>query len=147
MTEQGTSGAPRGLYKKLITDPLQVVDEALEGFVGAHSGLGTFAGYVGRGFADAAACGIVFCIATPEFTLDAIRPASPGPGVTMGYGNYAGDGDHGVTLALVARQKLDKRSPVSADPGATSFAIVVDALVGRGERVSALVPTPRRVDA
>jgi dihydroxyacetone kinase len=60
MAMQGTSGVPRGLHKKLIDDPRQVVDEALEGFVGAHSGLVALAGYVGREFADATACGNVF---------------------------------------------------------------------------------------
>src|SRR5258707_864420 len=77
-------------YKKLINDPFEAVDEALEGFVAAHAELVSlaeprvvvrrqpaedkvglvigggsghepaFVGYVGRGIADAAACGNVF---------------------------------------------------------------------------------------
>lgn len=79
MATQGASGVPRGLYKKLINDPLQVVDEALEGFFGAHSGLVTFAGYVGRGFADAAACGNVF--ASPPRRSSSMRSGRRPPAV------------------------------------------------------------------
>ncbi|HEX7471894.1 MAG TPA: dihydroxyacetone kinase subunit DhaK, partial [Candidatus Limnocylindrales bacterium] len=86
----GPSPLPSGVYKKLINDPFDVVDEALEGFVAAHAGIVAFAeprvvvrrspardkvglvigggsghepafvGYVGAGLADAAACGNVF---------------------------------------------------------------------------------------
>ncbi len=113
--------ADRERYKKLINDPLEVVDEALEGFVAAHGDLvrlaarrvvarpapipgkvgfvvgggsghePAFAGYVGDGLADAAACGNVFASPPPDVVLDAIRAASGGAGVVMGYGNYAGD--------------------------------------------------------
>jgi dihydroxyacetone kinase-like protein len=107
--------------KKLINDPLEIVDEALEGFAAAHAdvvrlaalrvvarvvpvadkvglvvggGSGhepAFVGYVGDGLADAAACGNVFASPSADVILEAIRVASAGRGVVTGYGNYAGD--------------------------------------------------------
>jgi phosphoenolpyruvate---glycerone phosphotransferase subunit DhaK len=108
-------------FKKLINDPFDAVDEALEGFVAAHAdivafaearvivrrapGAGkvglvvgggsghepAFAGYVGTGLADAAACGNIFASPPPNVVLAAIHAADHGRGVLMGYGNYAGD--------------------------------------------------------
>ena len=108
-------------FKKLINDPFDVVDEALDGFVDAHSSLiamheprvvvrrspagskvgivvgggsghePAFSGYVGLGMADAAACGNIFASPPPDVILSAIRAANHGRGVLMAYGNYAGD--------------------------------------------------------
>ena len=108
-------------YKKLINDPFEAVDEALEGFVAAHAEIVTFAeprvvarrkpaadkvglvigggsghepafaGYVGAGLADAAACGNIFASPPPNVVLAAIHAANHGRGVLMSYGNYAGD--------------------------------------------------------
>lgn len=108
-------------FKKLINDPFDAVDEALEGFVAAHADIVAFAeprvivrrnpsagkvglvvgggsghepafgGYVGTGIADAAACGNIFASPPPNVVLAAIRAANHGRGVLMGYGNYAGD--------------------------------------------------------
>src|SRR5439155_12631677 len=108
-------------YKKLINDPFDAVDEAIEGFVAAHAGIvalgqprvvvrrtpardkvglvvgggsghePAFLGYVGTGIADAAACGNIFASPPPNVVLDAIHAANHGRGVLMGYGNYAGD--------------------------------------------------------
>ena len=50
-----------------------------------------FAGYVGAGMADAAACGNVFASPPPDDILTAIRVANMGQGVVLTYGNYAGD--------------------------------------------------------
>ncbi|SMC82928.1 homodimeric dihydroxyacetone kinase [Primorskyibacter flagellatus] len=50
-----------------------------------------FAGYVGRGLADAAAVGNVFASPSPEQILDATRAANGGVGVVYLYGNYTGD--------------------------------------------------------
>jgi dihydroxyacetone kinase len=50
-----------------------------------------FLGYVGVGFADAAACGNVFASPPMDVVLDAIHAADRGRGVVMSYGNYAGD--------------------------------------------------------
>ena len=109
------------MLKKLLNDPFDAVDEMLDGFVTAHAdvvrlaaprvvarreaahdkvglvvggGSGhepAFAGYVGAGLADAAACGNVFAAPSPDVCLDAIRAASSGRGVLLCYGNYAGD--------------------------------------------------------
>ena len=109
------------MLKKLINDPFDAVDEMLEGYVAAHAdvvrlaaprvvarrlpggskvglviggGSGhepAFAGYVGAGLADAAALGNVFAAPSPDVCLAAIRAASSGRGVLLGYGNYAGD--------------------------------------------------------
>ena len=107
--------------KKLINDPFEAVDEAVEGFVTAHAdilalvaprvvarrspapdkvgvviggGSGhepAFLGYVGEGLADAAAIGNVFAAPPAEVVLEAIRAADHGQGVLQLYGNYAGD--------------------------------------------------------
>jgi dihydroxyacetone kinase len=109
------------MLKKLINDPFDAVDELLDGFVTAHAdvvrlaaprvvarregasgkvglvvggGSGhepAFAGYVGRGGADAAALGNVFAAPSPDVCQEAIRAASSGRGVLLSYGNYAGD--------------------------------------------------------
>jgi dihydroxyacetone kinase len=109
------------VFKKLINDPFDVVDEALDGFVTANSQLiglqeprvvvrrapaadkvgivvgggsghePAFSGYVGLGMADAAACGNIFASPPPNVILSAIRAANHGRGVLMAYGNYAGD--------------------------------------------------------
>ncbi len=50
-----------------------------------------FAGYVGRGLADAAAVGNVFASPAPEQIMDAARAADGGAGVLFLYGNYTGD--------------------------------------------------------
>jgi len=50
-----------------------------------------FAGFVGDGLADAAACGNVFAAPTPDVILAATRAVDRGKGVLYVYGNYAGD--------------------------------------------------------
>ncbi len=117
----GPSSAPRATFKKLINDPFEVVDEALDGFVVAHADLvalaqprvvvrrnpardkvglvvgggsghePAFPGYVGLGLADAAACGNIFASPSAEVVVAAIRAADHGRGVLLAYGNYAGD--------------------------------------------------------
>jgi dihydroxyacetone kinase-like protein len=107
---------------KILNDPRDVVNEALEGLVAASQGElrridGTtavvrsqlaasriglligggsgheplFAGFVGEGLADAAACGNVFAAPTPDVILAATRAVDRGKGVLYVYGNYAGD--------------------------------------------------------
>ena len=107
---------------KILNDPRDVVNEALEGLVAASHGElrpidGTtavvrsqlaasriglligggsgheplFAGFVGEGLADAAACGNVFAAPTPDVILAATRAVDRGKGVLYVYGNYAGD--------------------------------------------------------
>jgi dihydroxyacetone kinase phosphoprotein-dependent L subunit len=50
-----------------------------------------FAGYVGRGLADAAAVGNVFASPSPSHIVEAARAADGGVGILMLYGNYTGD--------------------------------------------------------
>jgi dihydroxyacetone kinase-like protein len=127
-------------YKKLINDPFDAVDEALDGFVTAHAdivafaeprvvvrrkpGAGkvglvvgggsghepAFAGYVGAGIADAAACGNIFASPPPNVVLGAIHAANHGRGVLMGYGNYAGDVmNFGLAAQLASAEGIDVR--------------------------------------
>ena len=72
------------------------VDGPRDGKVGIVIGGGSghepaFAGYVGRGLADAAAVGNVFASPSPEQIMDAARAADGGAGVVFLYGNYTGD--------------------------------------------------------
>ncbi|WP_345900453.1 dihydroxyacetone kinase family protein, partial [Martelella sp. UBA3392] len=72
------------------------VDGPRDGKVGIVVGGGSghepaFAGYVGRGLADAAAVGNIFASPSPEQILDAARAADGGAGVVFLYGNYTGD--------------------------------------------------------
>lgn len=50
-----------------------------------------FAGYVGRGLADAAPCGNIFASPSPSQIMDAGIAADGGAGVLFLYGNYTGD--------------------------------------------------------
>jgi dihydroxyacetone kinase len=137
--------------KKLINDPFAVVDEALEGFVAAHDSvvaLGAprvvvrrnpakdkvgfvvgggsghepaFAGYVGHGFADAAACGSVFASPPPDVVLAAIHAANLGRGVLMAYGNYAGDVmNFGLAMQMAKTEGIDVREVRVADDVASA---------------------------
>ena len=70
------------------------VDGPRSGKVGVVVGGGSghepaFAGYVGRGLADAAAVGNVFASPSPEQILDAARAVDGGAGVVFLYGNYS----------------------------------------------------------
>ncbi|MDV7272155.1 dihydroxyacetone kinase subunit DhaL [Thioclava sp. A2] len=72
------------------------MDGPRDGKVGIVIGGGSghepaFAGYVGRGLADAAAVGNVFASPSPEQIMDAARAADGGAGVMFLYGNYTGD--------------------------------------------------------
>lgn len=72
------------------------VDGPRDGKVGIVVGGGSghepaFAGYVGRGLADAAAVGNIFASPSPEQILDAARASDGGAGVLFLYGNYTGD--------------------------------------------------------
>ncbi|MFQ7877791.1 dihydroxyacetone kinase subunit DhaK, partial [Enterocloster sp.] len=50
-----------------------------------------FAGFVGRGLADAAACGNVFASPDPGTIMEVGQAVNGGRGVLFIYGNYAGD--------------------------------------------------------
>lgn len=72
------------------------VDGPRDGKVGVVIGGGSghepaFAGYVGRGLADAAAVGNVFASPSPEHIKEAAMAVDGGAGVVLLYGNYTGD--------------------------------------------------------
>ena len=50
-----------------------------------------FAGYVGRGFADAAVAGDVFASPSTQLVYQVSKQAQQGAGMILGFGNYAGD--------------------------------------------------------
>lgn len=50
-----------------------------------------FAGYVGKGLADASALGEIFTSPSPDIIIEAAKAADRGKGVLFVYGNYAGD--------------------------------------------------------
>ena len=74
--------------------------------VGGGSGhFPAFAGLVGPGLADAAACGDVFASPSAEQVRRTIRAVDAGAGVLMLFGNYAGDVMHfGLAAEHVAKQ-------------------------------------------
>jgi dihydroxyacetone kinase len=110
-----------GTIKKLINDPVDVVDELLAAFVAAHGDIVSLPaprvvgrsrpggekvgvtigggsghepamlGYVGLGLADTAAAGNIFAAPSPEIIAESIRLADHGRGVLLAYGNYMGD--------------------------------------------------------
>ena len=143
--------------KKLINDPFAAVDEMLEGFVAVHAGLvrlaaprviarrepsagkvgivvgggsghePAFAGYVGAGFADAAACGNVFASPPPDVCLDAIRAASTGHGILVSYGNYSGDIlNFGLAAQLAAADGIEVREVRVSDDVASAPPAEID---------------------
>lgn len=50
-----------------------------------------FAGYVGKGLADASALGEIFTSPSPDIIIEAAKAADRGQGVLFVYGNYSGD--------------------------------------------------------
>ena len=106
---------------RLVNNPAEFADEALDGFVAAHrrwvrrvpgdvirntpkmpghvavvSGGGSdhypaFSGLVGRGLAHGAAIGNVFASPSAQQVYSVAKVASSGGGVLLAFGNYAGD--------------------------------------------------------
>jgi dihydroxyacetone kinase len=80
-----------------------------------------FAGYVGSGMADAAACGNIFASPPPNVVLAAIRAANMGRGVLLAYGNYAGDVmNFGLAAQMAAAEGIDVREIRVADDVASA---------------------------
>lgn len=50
-----------------------------------------FHGFVGKGLADAAACGNIFASPNPELIYETAKAVDEGKGILFIYGNYAGD--------------------------------------------------------
>ncbi|WP_174279644.1 dihydroxyacetone kinase family protein, partial [Sphingomonas bacterium] len=76
-----------------------------------------FAGYVGRGLADAAVIGNVFASPSPRPIAEGTRAISGGRGVVHLYGNYSGDVmNFGMAAELCAADGIEVRSvPVIDD--------------------------------
>jgi dihydroxyacetone kinase-like protein len=94
-----------------------------------------FAGFVGEGLADGAACGNVFAAPPPDVVLEATRVLDQGAGVLYVYGNYAGDvmnfdiaaelaAEEGIRVATVRvwddvasapRERLPERRGIAGD--------------------------------
>lgn len=108
--------------RKIINNPDNVVEEMLEGYIGAYNkyfekhpelnvvisrqrrkdkvalviGGGSghepmFSGFVGKGLADAAACGNIFASPDPNTIYQTGKAVDQGKGVIFVYGCYAGD--------------------------------------------------------
>lgn len=92
-----------------------------EGKVGIVVGGGSghepaFAGYVGRGLADAAPLGNIFASPSPSQIMDAGFAADGGAGVVFLYGNYTGDVmNFGMAADAMAEQGITARSFVVTD--------------------------------
>lgn len=94
-----------------------------------------FAGYVGRGLADAAPLGNIFASPSPSQIIDAGFAADGGAGVLFLYGNYTGDvmnfgmaaeglAEHGITarsfvvtddIASAPADRIDERRGIAGD--------------------------------
>lgn len=126
---------------KLFNDPAEFVQDAIEGFLDAHSELvigvpggvvraqeppkpkvavivgggsghyPAFAGVVGVGFADGAVVGNVFTSPSAEDAFNVAKAANSGAGVIITSGNYAGDVMH-FTAASERLRELGIESDV-----------------------------------
>lgn len=73
------------IYKNKRTDKVALV-------IGGGSGHEPlFSGFVGKGLADAAACGNIFASPNPDLIYRTAKAVDNGKGVLFVYGNYAGD--------------------------------------------------------
>lgn len=80
-----------------------------------------FAGYVGRGLADAAPLGNIFASPSPSQIMDAGIAADGGAGVLFLYGNYTGDVmNFGMAEEALAEQGIKAKSFVVTDDVASA---------------------------
>ena len=108
---------PRHL-RRLDDSPRSIIalDGPRAGKVGVVIGGGSghepaFAGYVGRGLADAAAVGSVFASPSPKPILDCTKAVHGGAGVVYLYGNYAGDVmNFDLAAKMAGREGIEVRS-------------------------------------
>lgn len=86
-----------------------------------------FAGYVGKGLADAAALGNVFASPSPAQIMDAGFAADGGIGVLFLYGNYTGDVmNFGLAEEGMAKAGVTARSFVTTDDVASASIDKID---------------------
>ncbi|PRY57559.1 homodimeric dihydroxyacetone kinase [Knoellia remsis] len=80
-----------------------------------------FAGWVGRGFAHAAACGNTFASPPATHVASVARAAQTGGGIVLGFGNYAGDVLHfGQAAEILRSEGHDVRILTVADDVASA---------------------------
>ncbi len=114
--------------RRLDSSPRSVVgrDGPRPGKVGIVIGGGSghepaFAGYVGRGLADAAAVGSVFASPSPKPILECTKAADGGAGVIYLYGNYAGDVmNFDLAAKMAAREGIEVRTVRVSDDVASA---------------------------
>ncbi|WP_102224774.1 dihydroxyacetone kinase subunit DhaL [Acidimangrovimonas sediminis] len=123
LIEGMVSAHPRHLRAEGETGrAIVAVDGPREGKVGIVVGGGSghepaFAGYVGRGLADAAPLGNIFASPSPSQIFDAGWAAEGGAGVLFLFGNYTGD----VMNFAMAAERLER-----AEVAAQCFAVTDD---------------------
>lgn len=127
-----------------------------------------FAGYVGRGLADAAPLGNIFASPSPSQIMDAGFAADGGTGILFLYGNYTGDvmnfgmaaeelADHGITarsfvvtddIASAPVDKVDDRRGIAGDffvfkvaGAAADMGLPLDAVEDAARRANAATRT------
>ncbi|WP_086648057.1 dihydroxyacetone kinase family protein [Gluconobacter sp. DsW_056] len=82
-----------------------------------------FAGYVGKGFGDAAVAGDIFASPSTQAIKSIARQADLGGGIILGYGNYAGDVlNFGIAADRLREEGYDVRVLATADDVASSDA-------------------------
>ncbi|QBH97546.1 dihydroxyacetone kinase subunit DhaK [Limnobaculum zhutongyuii] len=70
-----------------------------------------FAGYVGKGLADASALGEIFTSPSPDIIIAAVQAADRGKGVLFVYGNYAGDNmNFDIAAELLEEEGIPSRT-------------------------------------
>ena len=124
----GMLAAHPGLLRQLEDSPRAIValDGPRSGKVGVVIGGGSghepaFAGYVGRGLADAAAVGNVFASPSPKPILDCTKAVNGGAGVVYMYGNYAGDVmNFDLAAKMAKREGIEVRTIRVADDVASA---------------------------
>ena len=80
-----------------------------------------FAGYIGEGMADGAACGEIFAAPTPDVIVKAAKAVNRGRGVVFEYNNYAGDiMNFDIAGEMAAKEGLDVRTVLNYDDVASA---------------------------
>ncbi|WP_040509404.1 dihydroxyacetone kinase family protein [Gluconobacter morbifer] len=80
-----------------------------------------FAGYVGKGMADAAVAGDIFASPSTQAIKSVARQADLGGGIILGYGNYAGDVlNFGIAADRLREEGYDVRLLATSDDVASA---------------------------
>jgi dihydroxyacetone kinase-like protein len=80
-----------------------------------------FAGYIGEGMADGAACGEIFAAPTPDVIVKGAKAVHRGKGVIFEYNNYAGDVmNFDIASEIAAEEGIEVRSLLNYDDVASA---------------------------